>query len=945
MSVVDVIRPASVRTAGAGTAVPSGTIATVTADDSDATYIDFNVSDDGDNWSLRLGPHTPSSGYERHRIRGRVRIRTDTGTSEEDIDLGRGTQDFIEFDTIPVTSSFAEQATGWYQNSGYGLATVGALSDLNIGGGWPDDDGSGATELRTSECYVDIDCRFHPTFSPEVQDNAGTDQSGGTVSDTNQPVMFFGSVDYDGLPALNWEVTVRAGLSGGATIFTDSGTGTPPTTVELSTGLDDGDYNTTFIARSTIRGADPFEHSEVLTFTIENIVPPPSPPLVTVDAEYGGYRVSWTSPGGQTWDDDYVVAEVWRDDCTGSQRIAVVPDGLSGSYLDLAIPQLDPQPGVDCEPSSVACDITYRVRYQGYVSTSVELPDTIPGDLILAWPSTVASIPSGWTRVTTLDGYHVRGATTTGAPSATGGASTHTHTTPSHNHRIGAHNHTLGGPTGASNLSITSRRENGAPYPQSDQPHNHTRPEYVGTFNGGDSGLASPDTGATGNSPLTRDVIWIQSNGLQVAYPVGALGYSAESVSGWTDDTSSAGRFLKGAAAAGNGGATSGVSLHGHTVESHGHTGLTHDHTVGNTSLSNPTSSIEAGGGNGGGRWLPRHTHPMNVVPAGTGNLESAAGGAAGTTIIEPPNRCLRILRNTGGGRQTRIIGLYTGALVDLDPILTACDGTNGTPDMRTLFAREKGSSSVNLVGGAATHTHPISTHDHSLPGHNHTTVTSVSTNSSNGTPTSPGDLGPSPDRDHDHSSADTGITEPPVADAYFPSALGVPLTGSGSNIPVYKEVHFVRVDGIIGGDPLPVPELKISDFASFTVPSLTYDDGLDRLSSFTDRMAVATDRSSDFPRLVADSTPLEGGLHSVSTSTPGEDLALVIAAEGLPSINQLEAMLANDRIYWSPVGGTPGWFAPAGWSVTAPAPNVKVVQVTMVRQPWPETADPEDFL
>lgn len=941
----DTIRPVSVRKAGAGTAVPSGTLATVTADNSDATYIDFNVGDAG-NWSLRLGPHTPSAGYQRHQIRGRIRIRTDTGTSADDIDLGRGTEDFIMFQEVPAGSSFTEQFTAWFQDGGYGLDTVGALSDLNIGGGWPNF-GGGASEIRTSECYVDIDCRFRPDFSPEIQDNAGVDQAGGTVTDTNQPVMFFGAVAYDGLPALNWEVTVREGVSGGPVVFTQSGTGVPPTSVNLSTGLGNGDYNTTFIARSTIRGVDPFEYSEELTFEIDNTVPPPSPPLVTVDAEYDGYRVSWEYSGGQAWDGDYVVAEVWRDDCTGSQRIAVVPDGLTGSYLDLAIPQLDPQlTSPDCEVATEPCDITYRVRYQGYVSTSIDIPDVIPGDLILGWPSTAASIPAGWSRVTSLDTYHVRGATTTGAASATGGTATHDHTTPAHNHRIGPHNHTLGGPTGASNLNITSRRENGASFPQSDQPHNHNRPEYVGTFNGGDSGNTTPDTNSANNAPLSRDVIWITSDGARTAYPVGALGYSTESVSGWTDDATSAGRFLKGAAAAGNGGATSGSNTHTHTVDSHGHSGLIHDHTVGNTSLSNPASSIEAGGGSGSGRWLPRHTHAMDVANSTTGNLQNATGGTAQSPgVVEPPHRKLRILRNTGGGRQTRIIGLYTGALVDLDPLLTRCDGTNGTPDMRTQFAREKGSGSVNLLGGTTTHTHPITTHDHNLPGHNHTTTVIVRTTGAEGTPTSPGDLGPSPDRDHDHTSADTGITVPPVADAYFPSVIGVPRTGASSHIPVYKEVHFVRVDGQIGGDPLPVPELKITEFASFTVPSLTYDDGFDRLSSFTDRMALVTDRSSDYPRLVVDSTPLAGGLHSVSTTVFGEDLTLTISAEGLPAINRLEALLASDRLYWSPLGGTPGWFAPAGWTVTAPVSNVKVVQITMVRQPWPETPDPADFL
>jgi hypothetical protein len=157
--------------------------------------------------------------------------------------------------------------------------------------------------------------------------------------------------------------------------------------------------------------------------------------------------------------------------------------------------------------------------------------------------------------------------------------------------------------------------------------------------------------------------------------------------------------------------------------------------------------------------------------------------------------------------------------------------------------------------------------------------------------------------------------------------------------------VHFVRLDGTISGGPLPVPELRISDFASATVPSFTHGDDLDRLSSLTDRMAVTTDRSHAYPRLVADSTPLDGGLHTVSVSLAGEDLSLTIAVEGLPAINRLEELLANDRVYWSPVGGEPGWYAPGSWSVTAPVPNVKVVQVVLVRQPWPETEDPAVYL
>jgi hypothetical protein len=854
----------------------------------------------------------------------------------EDIDLGRGTETYIEYDTVPVDTTMTERAGNWYQTASLGLATVGALDDLNVGGGWPQSAAGGAAELLTAECYVDIDCRARPDYSPEIRDNAGVDQTSGTVTDTNQPDLYFGTVAYDGLPPLNWSVTVRDGSS--VAVFSSSGTGTPPTDVP-TTGLPDGPYTAEFVVRSTIRGADPFAHSETLAFSVENTVPPPSPPLVTVEPEFDGYRVSWSDPGGQAWDGDYVVAELWRDDCTGSQRIATVPDGLNGTYLDLAIPQLDPQPvpGPDCEMSSQPCDITYRVRYHGYVSTFVELPSTIPSDLILAWPSTAASIPSGWTRVTALDDRYPRGASTTAAPSVTGGSSSHSHTTPSHTHVIGAHSHSLGGNTGTSNSSTTSARYSGAGIAQADQPHYHVRPSATFAHAGGNSGSTAPGTDSENNVPPTRTVIWISSDGAQAAYPTGILGWATESVSGWTDDADSSGRFLKGAPAAGNGGTNSGGATHTHTVSAHTHIGFSHDHAVSVTSSSVPAGT-EAGYGVSTPRWLPRHTHPMDVVAASTGSLTSADGGSTGSATLEPPHRRLRVLRNTGGGTQTRIIGLYLGAIADLDPLLTLCDGNNGTPDMRTWFARDRGSDSVNSTGGSSTHTHSVPTHTHGIGSHVHDTNVGVSTTGSYEAP-SFGDLGPSPTTSHTHTSGNTAAATPTR------SSTGSGTSGSGDHLPPYREAHFVRLDGTISGGPLPVPELKVSEFSSVTVPSFTYTDDLDRLSSTTARIAVTTDRSHSFPRLVADSVPLDGGLPSVSTTLAGEDLSLTIAAVGLPAINELEAMLSQQIVYWSPVGGEPGWFAPAGWTVRAPAPNVKLVQVSMVRQDWPETPDPEEFL
>lgn len=936
MSVIDVLRPISTRFAGAGTAVPSGTLHGVSSDNSDSTYIRSPLS--LANWSLRTGPHTPSAGYQRHRIRGRIRIRTDAGTAVEDIDLGRGSEAWIQYATVQVTAAFTEQSTGWFTDQGYGLATAGALTDLNIGGGWMNDPLGGATELRTAECYVDIDCRLAPAFSPQIQDNAGVDQSGGTVTDTNQPDLYFGTVGYDDLPALSWDVTVT---SGATVVVSNSGSGVPPTTVPIITGLDDGAYTATFRVRSTIRDADAYEKSVALNFTIANEAATPSPPLLTVTPQDGGYLVEWTNPGGQPWDDDYVVAELWRDDCNGSQRIATVPDGLNGSYLDLAIPQLDPQPALpDCDPVALACDITYRVRYWGHISEFIVLPTQIPDDLILGWPGTVGTIPSGWTRVTSLDGWYPRGAPGTGAPTATGGAANHQHTGPSHTHGILPHSHLLGGDTVASNVSTETTRFNGASRATANQAHTHSRPAATTTAGNHTSDPTSPLTSVWPNSPRSLEVIWVKSDGLQTNYPVGILGWSAESVSGWEPHVPAAGRFLKGAPAAGNGGAISGGSVnHAHIVASHSHTGPNHSHNLSDTGLSEPSSSQEANSGGSTPRWLPRHTHPMEVNGNVFGTMGPDLGGTSESETGEPLHKRLRVLRNTAGGTQTRIIGLYTGTVAALDPLLTVCNGTSGTLDMRNLFARDAGTDSVNTTGGADAHTHEVTdTHKHTKLAHVHDTQVLTSKTTSYLRTTS-GDLGDVPTSTHIHTSGNTAGGSPDNTQG------GAGTTNPASNVPLYKEAHFVRLDGSISGDPLPVPELRVTDFASTTVASFTWNDGLDRLATTDMTMAVTTSRSSAFPKLVVDSTPLDGGWHTISGTVQGEDLSLVIAVEGKPAIDTLEQLLSADRVYWSPVGGTSGWFAPAGWSVDSPVENVKVVQVTMVRQPWPVVASPEEFI
>lgn len=938
MSQIDTVRPIIARKAGAGTAVPSGTLSSVTADDSDATYIQFPLTSSGSNWSLRMGPHLPAAGYQRHQLRGRIRIRTDTGTATETIDIGNGTTDVIVNGQVPATTTITEQATGWSSAPGFNLSYGTPLDQLNVGGGRPSLADGGMTELRTAEVYLDIDCRLRPQYTPKVLDSAGVDRTGGIVTDTDRPVVSFGTVGYDGLPASEWsfEMEGPAGIS-----FAGAGFGQPPATATPGGALPNGAYAVRFSVTSTIRGADPFTHAQTITFTLNNTVPPPSPPNVTVVREGDGYRVSWEYAGGQMWDGDYVVAEVWRDDCTGSQRIATVPDGLTGSYLDLAIPQIDTEHvlvGQECTLLSHGCDVTYRVRYIGYVSNTVTIPATIPVDLVLGWPGTAASIPSGWLRVTSLDGIYPRGATGTGVPTATGGAASHSHTTPSHTHGLPAHEHQFPGKTDTSNVSINSERKDKAEVTVVNQSHSHSLPLLTGSSNTVNSGSAAPGTDTNPNQPVTENVIWIRSDGSATSYPVGVLGFSAETPSGWVKDANADGKFLRGADPGGNGGALYGIATHSHTVLSHTHTSTAHDHPNFTTGLSGPAASTEGIMGGIATYWLGRHTHPGNVIAGPSGAIPAVTGGTTSTSTLEPPHRRLRVLRNTGGGAQTRIIGLYTDAVADLDPVLTLCNGSNGTPDMRGQFCRDIGTGSVGSTGGASTHNHTTPAHNHGFTSpHSHALSIGPSNSRVYGREAG-GTQSAVPTEGHTHTSDET------LQELMQTGNGGVGTTSTVSHLPPYREVHFVRVEGTVAGGSLPVPELKSSDFASFTVPALLHTDGLDRIGSLTAVMPVATVRESTYPRVSTDSVPKEGGKHTVSTTTPGVDLSLTIAVKGRADIDMLEEIL-SDRVYWAPLGGDPGWYEPGSWSVAGPVTDVKVLSLTLARSSWPSTPDPEEYL
>ena len=65
------------------------------------------------------------------------------------------------------------------------------------------------------------------------------------------------------------------------------------------------------------------------------------------------------------------------------------------------------------------------------------------------------------------------------------------------------------------------------------------------------------------------------------------------------------------------------------------------------------------------------------------------------------------------------LIAQFQGAIVDIPDGWANCDGTQGTPDLRSLFVRAAGSGvAINETGGVSTHTHSFDGdgHSHDLP-------------------------------------------------------------------------------------------------------------------------------------------------------------------------------------------------------------------------------------
>ena len=234
-----------------------------------------------------------------------------------------------------------------------------------------------------------------------------------------------------------------------------------------------------------------------------------------------------------------------------------------------------------------------------------------------------SSTPSGWTAVTALDGFLVKGATSGETPSTstTYGAASHTHSNTATLTSGGAHTDhsvTIGTIGSSGTVNITSN------YAGLDvcSDHSHTA-STAGTpgSSGEHTHSTIPTSGSASNYPPCRYLRWITPTSVeQDEVPIGGIVMwaGASAPTGWgicngtaaTPDMTA--YFVYGSSSTGTGGA----STHTHTEGSTPNSSTTHTHTTSSGALPSGgnTSVVASSGGGSGTPAIQTHTHTATSV-------------------------------------------------------------------------------------------------------------------------------------------------------------------------------------------------------------------------------------------------------------------------------------------------------------------------------------------
>ena len=335
----------------------------------------------------------------------------------------------------------------------------------------------------------------------------------------------------------------------------------------------------------------------------------------------------------------------------------------------------------------------------------------VASNVILFWFGTNASIPSGWSRETSLNSKFIFGSGNGVNPGGTGGSSTHTHTITDHTHTQNEHTHSISLATHTPSASGSNTSGNVV------TSHSHTASKSHTATNQN----STVTLNSTSSDPPNRTTIFIKSAGTHDV-PSGVVGLFNSNVppTGWslcdgnngTPDMN--GKYVKGSLTGEDGNSIGGSSTHTHTNTEHNHT--QNAHGSGETTNSNTGGSATYGSsGNTGSQ--SSHYHVVTLTgQTATNNPASITINSANTEVV---NRALAFIQNNTGGLKDSLIGVWIGTLASIPQNWVLCDGNNATPDMRSYFVIGT-TGTTGGTGGNNGHNHTATEHTHTQNSHTH---------------------------------------------------------------------------------------------------------------------------------------------------------------------------------------------------------------------------------
>ena len=344
--------------------------------------------------------------------------------------------------------------------------------------------------------------------------------------------------------------------------------------------------------------------------------------------------------------------------------------------------------------------------------------------------------------------------------------------------------------------------------------HTHTAPTSGAVTSSSSSNAGTWNSAS--NDPTYRAVVWIRSDGTPGGFPSGAWAYwdnNAALPASWSLVVTAQSKFLKGAAAAGDGGATGG-GAHVHAAAAHGHTSIA-NHTHSGGAFGGPSATASTN--SGGGATTSAHTHAVTFAAA-PGSVSIGNGTAADTssTTYEPSYAKLATVQNDSGSNdlQVRHIALWLGLLSAIPGGWMLCDGSSGTVDMRGRFVKGAGAlGEIGNTGGSAGHSHASGgAHTHTQS-HVHSQTFAGDATNGGGSASSPSAVAT---QNHSHSATNSGANTTALSSA----DQMAPTTADTQ--PPFRTIAFIRFstalevaieepeDAAVLGSPSPLIEWSL---------------------------------------------------------------------------------------------------------------------------------------